>query len=165
MRHIAALVVAVAVQSGELRLDPSLPPVQIEQDIRTLIGSEAETRAIIHQAIESFFIVSLMPADSPRTANVLAAQLPFAWLPHVAGVTFVRLDAQRAARAWGSGCLPLMWIEVTLVGGVLAVAVTEGDRCQRRRSVVEFMRTERGWQRGWGIRPTVEKPPANCPCK
>jgi hypothetical protein len=161
MRRVAALVLVVVVQTGDSRL----PSVQTEHELRTLIGDEPQARAIIHQAIELFFIVALTAADAPRSVRVLAAQLPSAWLPQVHGVTLDRLDAQRAAREWDSGCLRLLSITAELSGGVLAVAVNEGNKCQRRRSVVEFTQTERGWQRGWGIRPTAERALTQCPVK
>ncbi len=144
---------------GDLYFGPAGSRIPSEREIGTAIGSDAESRTVIPEAIARF--VGVVPLTN--SINVLAAQLPPEWLPRIADVKFTRLDLPDAKREWDE-CSRLLWLTITTSENVLSVGVTEGNRCNRKGMTFEFERREGRWLTRQGIPAGTLSGVVHCGC-
>jgi hypothetical protein len=153
----AALVAIVPAQAGQTA--SSAPPVQNDIELVSVIGNDADTATLI-----SAILSEVGRSDNP--VFVLGRQIRVAWLPQLAGVTFVRLsDAEAAARTSACGDYWIVAVQKNLANGNLTVSRRPKCRASVYSNVFalregEWRLTASGVGSGW-----VGSPPAEClPC-
>jgi hypothetical protein len=139
-----------------LPLAPSGPAIQGERQLRATIGQEADT-------LLPDVLAHVLAMRGAQDVNVIAEQLPAAWLPLVSNVRFTRIPLQSAKPRWAN-CLRLLWAEASIANDSLTVSVTTGNRCFTSSTSDVFDRTAQGWKRS-GLGSWTGSGSTHCECK
>jgi len=156
LRSILLVALAIAHQPEPLQLTPSGPFLPNEQQLRATVGQEADT-------LLADVLAHWLSTRSAVDLNVIAEQVPAAWLPR--DVRFTRIPLEVAKRGWTEDCLRLLWLTTELRNDSLVVTITQGNRCGALRSDDVFDRSPDGWGRRSGARSGGGSGVGNCGCK
>jgi hypothetical protein len=154
-----------------LRLSLAKPGLSLSvathQELQKKIGSEAETRTIIREAIERGVVVRPgdLSAGSSRVVSVVAEQLPEAWIPRIEGVRFERVSFAEVLVGWRERCLELLLVGVSVTETTLTVSLSRANRCRSVALERQFDRTPTGWTISPGVGGGVVGGGSDCLCK
>lgn len=156
LRSILLVALAITQQPESLQLTPSGPFLPSEQRLRVTIGKDAD-------ALLPDVLARWLSTRSAVDLNVIAEQLPAAWLP--SNARFTRIPMEVAKRRWTEDCLRLLWLTTELRNDALVVTVTQGNRCGTVRIDDVFNRSPDGWQRRSGGGSGGGSGVGDCGCK
>lgn len=134
---LVSILIAPAQPGGVTRqLGPTM------QEMVETVGSEVDAAEMVSEAIEFF----VRPSSVPKAVVVIAAQLPEAWLPVIAGVQFVR-SGDDAVRSRVAACGTYLRVAIKREVDRFAVTISEQNDCKSAGVILPFKRTGTGWHR------------------
>ena len=151
-----AVQAAIAQRPQPLRLTPSGPVLPDEHQLRATIGKEVDR-------LLPDVLAQWLSRSNAESVNVIAEQIPVAWLP--SNVRFTRIPLEVAKRGWAEDCLKLLWLTSDLKADSLLVTVSRGNRCATLRSDDVFDWTPDGWRRRSGVGSGGGSGVGDCGCK
>ena len=149
---------------GQVSLTPNRGPFLTTDQLIAVMGDETTAAAIVSQALGEFLRWRRLDPNVSKT--VIGSQIPVSWLPLVTNVEFFRLtDAE--ARTHLQQCGRLLFVNsFSLTGGVVDIAVADGNRCSIGGLDLRFDRAADGWRlQTGGVPGGFVSGQSGCPCK
>ena len=160
------ILIAGSVRFGQESSPGTRLVVSTQQELQDAIGSEGEAERIIKEILTERLTAQAAPRmGAPISVNVVAEQLPEAWLPTLNAVRIQRVPLAEARAGWERGCLSLLRVLAAKRENDLTLTVTEGHRCTTAGGDYLFDLRAQGWVRRGGFGGGFHGVTTDCPCR